>query len=202
MKAMQQITVCNFKGGVGKSTTAIHLSGFFQSHGPTVLIDLDPNPTSLTWSRAGKLPFLVVPDDENLKKKRLSTLIYDTSARPKKRSLKDIARDSNLVVVPTTVSTLALEGTVSTIQTLQDLDTPFLVVFVNVPPKSDKALQQARAALTEHTPFIAPMVVRKSSAYEQAAVEGCLVSQLKSARQRLYARDIQLLGEHLQQLIP
>jgi cellulose biosynthesis protein BcsQ len=43
------ITVASFKGGVGKTTTAVHLATFFQQHGPTVLIDGDPNRSASAW---------------------------------------------------------------------------------------------------------------------------------------------------------
>ncbi|GEM44525.1 ParA family protein [Deinococcus cellulosilyticus] len=194
---MRQITVCNFKGGVGKSTTAIHLAGYFQTQGPTLLIDMDPNPTSLAWASRKKLPFQVVSDDEDIKKKRFETLIHDTSARPKKRSLKDIARDTDLFVVPTTPSALALQGTLHTIETLKDLEATYWVVFVNVPPKPAKDLEQARQVIQEHTHFVAPISIRRSSAYEKAATEGCLVRDLKAVRQRIYWSDFEALGRFL-----
>lgn len=37
------LTVCSFKGGVGKTTSAIHLAGYFQTLGPTLLVDADAN---------------------------------------------------------------------------------------------------------------------------------------------------------------
>lgn len=37
------ITVASFKGGVGKTTSAVHLAAYFQQDKPTLLIDGDPN---------------------------------------------------------------------------------------------------------------------------------------------------------------
>ena len=35
------ITVASYKGGVGKTTTAVHLAAYLQSLGPTLLLDGD-----------------------------------------------------------------------------------------------------------------------------------------------------------------
>ena len=54
------ITVASFKGGVGTTTSAIHLAAFFQGKGKTLLIDADPNRSALGWVERGELPFAVV----------------------------------------------------------------------------------------------------------------------------------------------
>ena len=33
------VTVAALKGGVGKTTTAVHIAGYLQAHAPTLLID-------------------------------------------------------------------------------------------------------------------------------------------------------------------
>ena len=51
------VTVASFKGGVGKTTTAIHLAAFLQGHAETLLIDADPNQSALARASRGSSPF-------------------------------------------------------------------------------------------------------------------------------------------------
>ncbi len=57
---MKLITVTGYKGGCGKSTTAIHLAAYFSDRGKTLLIDSDQNRTAVAWAKLGKLPFDVI----------------------------------------------------------------------------------------------------------------------------------------------
>ena len=50
------ITVASFKGGVGKTTTAVHLAAYFQDMNKTVLIDGDPNRSATAWTARGTCP--------------------------------------------------------------------------------------------------------------------------------------------------
>ena len=58
------LTVASFKGGVGKTTTAIHLAAYFARQAPTVLIDGDPNRSSTSWAGRGHPEFQVVPESQ------------------------------------------------------------------------------------------------------------------------------------------
>ena len=50
------ITVAGFKGGVGKTTTAIHLACYFaQQSEKTLLVDGDPNRSSLSDRKSTRL---------------------------------------------------------------------------------------------------------------------------------------------------
>jgi len=57
------ITVTSYKGGVGKTTTAIHLAAYLQRLAPTLLVDGDAIRSATKWNqRSGDkgLPFKVV----------------------------------------------------------------------------------------------------------------------------------------------
>jgi cellulose biosynthesis protein BcsQ len=41
------VTVASFKGGVGKTTSALHLAAYFQDKAPTLLVDGDLNRSAL-----------------------------------------------------------------------------------------------------------------------------------------------------------
>jgi chromosome partitioning protein len=56
------ITVASFKGGVGKTTTAVHLAAYLASAGSVVLIDGDPNRSATGWAKRGNLMFEVVDE--------------------------------------------------------------------------------------------------------------------------------------------
>ena len=76
------ITVASFKGGVGKTTTAIHLAAFFQGKGKTLLIDADPNCSALGWASRGELPFAVVDQwQAETQTETYEHVIIDTQAR-------------------------------------------------------------------------------------------------------------------------
>jgi chromosome partitioning protein len=47
------ITITALKGGVGKTTTAIHLAAYLETNLPTLLVDVDKNRSALVWSREG-----------------------------------------------------------------------------------------------------------------------------------------------------
>ncbi len=51
------ITAASFKGGVGKTTTALHLATYFHSKAATLLVDGDLNRSALDWTNRGSLPY-------------------------------------------------------------------------------------------------------------------------------------------------
>src|SRR3954470_14069299 len=63
-----RIVVLSRKGGVGKSTTAIHLGGYlaevFEGGDDVLLVDTDPSRNALRWAKRGRLPFRVVGGDK------------------------------------------------------------------------------------------------------------------------------------------
>ena len=118
------ITVASFKGGVAKTTTAVHLAAYFQDKSPTLLIDGDPNRSATGWSRRGQLPFKVVDERQAAKYAReFEHCVIDTEARPEEEDLKALADGCNLLIIPTTPDALALDALMLTVKALDGLRT-------------------------------------------------------------------------------
>jgi chromosome partitioning protein len=48
------VTVASHKGGVGKTTTAVHLAAYLQTLAPTLLLDGDDTRNATAWSQRGE----------------------------------------------------------------------------------------------------------------------------------------------------
>ena len=97
------ITVASFKGGVGKTTTAVHLAAYLQQQKDTLLIDGDPNRSVTVWAKRGTLPFKVVDERQAARYSRdYEHIVIDTQARPSQDDLEALAGGCDLLVVPTT----------------------------------------------------------------------------------------------------
>src|SRR5688572_12209066 len=95
------ISIAGFKGGVGKTTTAVHFAAYLQQSAPTLLIDGDPNRSATTWARQGKLPFKVIDERAAARYAReYEHLVFDLKARPDEEDLKALVEGCDLLIIP------------------------------------------------------------------------------------------------------
>ena len=131
---MKILTVTGYKGGVGKSTTAVHLAAFFAEKGDTLLIDGDPNRTSVKWALRGSLPFKVVNEKESARHiVGKEFVIIDTPARPNSEDLKELSDGCDLLILPTPPDILGLEALLETAENVRGAN--FRALLTIVPPK-------------------------------------------------------------------
>jgi len=195
------ITVAAFKGGVGKTTSSVHLAAFLQGSKPTLLIDGDPNRSATGWSKRGKLPFEVVDERQMAKAAQRYAdgyIVIDTEARPEEEDLKTLADGCDLLVVPTTPDALSLDALRQTISALKSLGNDrFRVLVTMVPPKPSRDGEEARAMLGGAGLPLFAGSIRRLVAFQKAALAGVTVGEVADPRAKEGWQDYRRVGEEV-----
>ena len=191
---MKIITFTGYKGGVGKSTSAIHLAEFLRKQGNVLLVDGDPNRTSLSWSKRGNLAFDVV--DERKAARSIpgrDWLVIDTPARPNSDDLEELADGCDLMILPTLPDIVSLQPMIETAQALGDVSYRALITMVPPHPNKD-GVSMKEDMKSEGIPVFESMI-RRSTAFSRAALYGIPVKGLASQDYiRLGKEVMELLG--------
>ena len=139
---MQTVALIAQKGGVGKTTLAIHLATAFAANGKnTLLIDLDPQASATEWKdhRAAEAPAVLSIQPSRLTKvleeaRAIGTeiVILDTAPHSESTAL-DAARAADLVLVPCQPTIMDLRAMTRTVELLRLVGKPAHAVLNSVP---------------------------------------------------------------------
>lgn len=181
------ITVASYKGGVGKTTTSIHLAAYLQTLAPTLLVDGDIIRAASKWSQRGNeqgLPFKVVPVGQMARHIRDYThIVTDTEANPSNDDFRDAVEGCDLLVIPAEPETMATDGLTFTLSKLREFETGhYKVLITKVPPKPQTEGAQLRTSLIENSIPVFASEIPLLVAYRKASAEGVIVSALKDER--------------------
>lgn len=124
---MPVVLIVNPKGGVGKSTVATNLAGYFATAGhPTMLGDLDKQQSALGW--LGRRPAGAAPirtwelDADRIARppRGVSHVVLDSPAAIHGHQLKDALKVADRVIVPLQASLFDIYATQAFLEKLQD----------------------------------------------------------------------------------
>jgi chromosome partitioning protein len=183
------ITVASYKGGVGKTTTALHLAAFFQRLAPTLLVDGDAIRTSIKWSRRGDgngLPFKVVDEKQTIiatRDRHFEHVIMDTEANPSNADFKEVAKGCDLLVIPAVPETVATDGLVHTLTMLHELGNDrYRVLLTMVHTSRLVEAKQLRTSLTQNAIPVFKAEIPRLAAFDKAAAAGVPVYDVNDSR--------------------
>lgn len=196
---MKIITVTGYKGGVGKSVTAVHLATFFSDLGNTVLVDGDPNRTALGWKSRGELPFVVADERQAMRVISGSDfVVIDTPARPNSDDLKELAKGCDLLILPTAPDVLSLQPMLETARDLGDANYRALITIVPSYPSREgevmkKDLKQGGVPVFE-------TMIRRTAGFPKAAMAGVPIRDLDDSRAKAAWADYKTLGNEIMEV--
>jgi chromosome partitioning protein len=195
------VTIASNKGGVGKTTTAIHIAAYLQQLAPTLLVDNDPNRSSTGWNARSEngLPFRVVDANQALKVGRdFEHVVFDTKARPDREELKTLAEGCDVMVIPTTPDAMSIEALMGTVDSLRSIGVgQFKILITIIPPYPERDGEEARKMLEANGYPLFASGIREAKVFKLAALNGQIVSQIRGNRAAICWEDYVKVGAEL-----
>ena len=187
---MQVITIAARKGGVGKTTLAMHLSVLAsEPDRPALLLDTDPQRSLAWWHRLREadVPNLIEADARELpelvaaaKREGIARVIIDTPPHAED-SILGAMRVADLVLVPTRPGPLDLAAVATTLELAERVGKAPLAVINHAPPRTGAAepaiVTEARAALVGMGATVATSVVANRVSMSHAILTGSTVNE-------------------------
>lgn len=193
------IAVAAHKGGVGKSTTAVHLSAYLQNHSPTALVDSDPNRSVCGWALNGALPFEVIPLHQAARRSReFEHVVVDTNAGLRPDEFKEIVEGCDLLVIPTTPDALSYQALNVTLGLVEKVSgAQYKVLLTIIPPRPSRDGDEMRDELSARSIPLFTTGIRRFVAYQKAALAGVPVYKANDPRAQEAWSDYLALGKEI-----
>lgn len=178
---MLTIALISQKGGVGKTTLAIHLATAYAALGKQcLLVDLDPQTSAAEWkdARQAEHPYVMaVPSSrlsktlETARENGADVVILDTAPHSEGTAL-EAARAADLILVPCQPSIMDLRAMRKTADVLNYLKKPTFAVLNEVAPQGTVADEAAKAIKAQFGMPVCPVRLGQRVAFNRCLLGG------------------------------
>lgn len=185
LTSMKTIAVMSLKGGSGKSTLAVHLAAAATaSRRRTILVDMDPQRSSMDWARERGAEWPVVVEGRSgvlfnthcaAQRQDLDLMIVDTrpSIAPE---VAEAARMADLCLIVVRPCYFDLQSVGRTVEMISNLRRPGMFVLNQAPVRRNGAeprlIRETVEALSAYPFPIAEVGLRHRAAYQSAMWRG------------------------------
>lgn len=198
------IAITGYKGGVGKTITAIHVASYFATRNrnplQVLLVDGDANRSAKKWGASKLLPFQVGSEKEAVRMiDGINLLIIDTAARPKSEDLEEIASSADLIILPTKTGGISLNPTLDTYYDLSKACHKKMLI-CEVPSYPAKDGDELYLTLKKNGIEVFDSRIRRTKAFDLACEQGIYVKQVNHRGKSAW-HDYVDLGKEIEKIL-
>jgi chromosome partitioning protein len=193
---MSVIAVVNPKGGVGKTTLATNLAGYFANEKASIMLgDIDKQQSSLQWLnlRPSQVPAIKSWDVDSKQIARppqgVTHVVLDTPAQLDEKRIAEMARVADKILIPVTPGLFDILATSEFISTLKrvfpkgkSFEKTVGIVGVRVDPRTRSAEELNRFVQSVGVPVAG--YLRDTQNYVQLAAHGLTVFDVPASQVR------------------
>lgn len=185
---MQTIALIAQKGGVGKTTLAIHLATAFAAEGKaTLLLDLDPQSSATEWKdhRQAEAPAVLSIQPSRLSKvleeaKAIETelVIIDTAPHSESTTLQ-AAQLADLVLIPCMPTIMDLRAMAKTVDLLKLVNKPAYAILNNAPHQGTISDEAASTITQQFGLEVSPVRFGDRVAFNRCMIHGQAAQEIE-----------------------
>lgn len=186
---MKVVAIISQKGGVGKTTIAVHLAVAAVQAGYTVaLVDLDPQATAAQWSdwRGGENPAVVAapharltPTLKEAAESGVDLVIIDSPPAADSAAVA-AAKAADLVIIPTRASAFDLHAIRTTADLVKVASKPGFALLNAVPPRATALIEEVATVIYSLGLSLVPLCLVERAAFRHAVLNGQTASEFDS----------------------
>ncbi|MBD2395473.1 ParA family protein [Cyanobacterium aponinum FACHB-4101] len=199
------IAIANGKGGVGKTTTAVNITGILARKYSCLLVDTDPQGSATWWCQRGDFPFDIASEtnaDLLAKLRQISdyqAIIVDTPPALDSEALKTVIAVADYLVLPTIPAPMDLTALIATVQSIVlPVTNNYGVLITKVDPRCISEAKEAIQALKSAKIRVFEGIIRSYKVHERCPLEGVAITKAKGKNSRLGLRDYRQIVEELE----
>ncbi len=182
---MKYIGFASAKGGVAKSTSAIHFAYWVSLRDvQTVLIDDDANRSALKWLARSEqnpkfeCPFKVASFAKMARAVQgAEVVVLDTAASIDNDTIKDLADDCQLIVIPTKPDIDSAAAAVETADMVSGYGGCYRILLTDCPTGASKTGAELQADLQTDGYQVIEQRIRRGEGVRHASLEGATLAQ-------------------------